>query len=111
MREGHASRTAVLVCMGRAVGHKTGNVPRFSDPTARELLPDGARERLDRFDPAVRPRGLRARFYDGYLRNQSKLMVARTVAIDDALRESSHPSSSSSARGSTGGRGAWARNS
>ncbi|MGD0524957.1 MAG: hypothetical protein ABSE49_07430 [Polyangiaceae bacterium] len=28
MREGHASRTAVLVCMGRAVGHKTGNVPR-----------------------------------------------------------------------------------
>ena len=87
MREGHASRTAVLVCMGRAVGHKTGNVPRFSDPTARELLPDDARARLDRFDPARQPPGLRARFYDSYLRNQSKLMVARTVAIDDAVRE------------------------
>jgi methyltransferase (TIGR00027 family) len=91
MREGHASRTAVLVCMGRAVGHKTGAVKRFSDPTARELLPDDARARLDRFDPHVRPRGLRARAYDGYLRNQSKLMVARTVAIDDAVREAAHP--------------------
>ncbi|HEY5241366.1 MAG TPA: SAM-dependent methyltransferase [Polyangiaceae bacterium] len=91
MKEGHASRTAVLVCMGRAVGHKTGAVKRFSDPTARDLLPDDARARLDRFDPAVRPRGLRARFYDGYLRNQSSLMVARTVAIDDAVREAAHP--------------------
>jgi methyltransferase (TIGR00027 family) len=91
MREGQASRTAVLVCMGRAVGHKSAQVPRFSDPTARELLPDDARGRLDRFDPAVRPRGLRARLYDGYLRNQSKLMVARTVAIDDAVREAGAP--------------------
>jgi methyltransferase (TIGR00027 family) len=89
MKEGHASRTAVLVCMGRAVGHKTGRVARFSDPTARDLLPDDARARLDRFDPEVRPRGLRARIYDGYLRNQSKLMVARTVAIDDAVRTAS----------------------
>jgi methyltransferase (TIGR00027 family) len=88
MREGHASRTAVLVCMGRAVGHKTGNVKRFSDPTARELLPDDAKARLDRFDPSVRPKGLRARLYDGYLRHQSRLMVARTVAIDDAVRTS-----------------------
>ena len=90
MKEGHASRTAVLVCMGRAVGHKTGRVARFSDPTALALLPDDARARLDRFDPEVRPRGLRARLYDGYLRNQSKLMVARTVAIDDAVREAAH---------------------
>jgi methyltransferase (TIGR00027 family) len=91
MKEGHASRTAVLVCMGRAVGHKTAAVKRFSDPTARELLPDDARARLDRFDPAVRPGGLRARLYDGYLRNQSKLMVARTVAIDDAVRAAASP--------------------
>jgi len=91
MKEGQASRTAVLVCMGRAVGHKSAQVPRFSDPTARELLPDDARARLDRFDPAVRPRGLRARLYDGYLRNQSKLMVARTVAIDDGVRASGAP--------------------
>ena len=91
MREGQASRTAVLVCMGRAVGHKTGRVARFSDPTALALLPDDAKARVERFDPDVRPRGLRARFYDGYLRNQSKLMVARTVAIDDAVRDSRAP--------------------
>ncbi len=91
MKEGHASRTAVLVCMGRAVGHKTGAVKRFSDPTALALLPDDARARVDRFDPDVRPRGLRARLFDGYLRNQSKLMVARTVAIDDAVRTAGAP--------------------
>jgi methyltransferase (TIGR00027 family) len=91
MREGQASRTAVLVCVGRAIGHKTAAVKRFSDPTALALLPDDARARVERFDPDVRPRGLRARVEHGYLRNQSKLMVARTVAIDDALRAAATP--------------------
>jgi methyltransferase (TIGR00027 family) len=91
MKEGQASRTAVLVCMGRAVGHKRNAVKRFSDPTALALLAEEGRVRVESFEAGVRPKGLRARVAHGYLRNQSSLMVARTVEIDDAIREARAP--------------------
>jgi methyltransferase (TIGR00027 family) len=91
MREGQSSRTAVLVCMGRAVGHKASGVKRFSDPTALALLPDAARARVERFDPDVPPKGVRERLEHGYLRTQSSLMVARTILIDDAIRSAGAP--------------------
>jgi len=36
-----ASRTAVLVCQGRAVAHGRSGVGRFDHPTALALLRDG----------------------------------------------------------------------
>jgi methyltransferase (TIGR00027 family) len=86
MRAGQASRTAVLVCMGRAIGHKTTQGTKFSDPTALELLPDRARAYVDGFDPRAPPRGLLARARHGYLRSQSIVMVVRTVEIDEGIR-------------------------
>ena len=62
----------------------------FADPTALALLPDDARRRVERFRAGV-PRGLRARFAYEFLDRRSKMMVARTVAIDDAVRAAAAP--------------------
>jgi methyltransferase (TIGR00027 family) len=72
--------------MGRAIAHGATTAARFEDPTAIALLGDEARARVERVRSGSPPRGLRARAYRAYLRRQSKMMVARTVAIDDAIR-------------------------
>lgn len=73
--------------MGRAVAHgETGGV-RFDDPTALALLPPQARARVERVRSGAEPRGLKERAAFGYLRRQAKSMLARTVAIDSAIRE------------------------
>jgi O-methyltransferase involved in polyketide biosynthesis len=77
--------------MGRAVARGITTESRFSDPTAFALLPDDARARVERFRSDAEPKGLRARMGHTYLDKQSKVMVARTVAIDDAVREASSP--------------------
>jgi methyltransferase (TIGR00027 family) len=77
--------------MGRAVAHGATTESRFSDPTALALLPDDARARVERFRAGAEPKGLRARMEHTYIDNLSKVMVARTVAIDDAVREASSP--------------------
>ncbi len=89
MKEGQASRTAELVCMGRALAHLHRDVPRFSDPTARTLLSAEARARVD---AAARgeARRLRDRIGAAYLERQAALMIVRTVVIDDAVREAEH---------------------
>jgi methyltransferase (TIGR00027 family) len=88
MKPGRASQTAVLVCMGRAAAHgKSG----FSDPTALALLPDDARARVERFRAGEVPRGIRARMMHGYLARQSLNMLARTVAIDEAIAQAAAP--------------------
>jgi methyltransferase (TIGR00027 family) len=71
--------------MGRALAHGA-TTPRFEDPTAMALLGDEARARVERARSGSPPRDLRARAERAYLRRQSKVMVARTVAIDDAIR-------------------------
>jgi methyltransferase (TIGR00027 family) len=91
MKPGHGSRTAAIVCLGRAIAHGATAEPRFSDPTAFTLLPDDARARVERFRSGDAPRGLLARLEHVYLDRQSKAMVARTVAIDDAVREAASP--------------------
>ncbi|APR76413.1 Transcriptional regulator, MerR family protein [Minicystis rosea] len=91
MKPGRASRTAEIVCMGRAAAHGATTVKRFADPTALALLPDEARARVERFRAGVAPKGLYGRLGHAYLRRQSKVMVARTVAIDDAIREAASP--------------------
>jgi methyltransferase (TIGR00027 family) len=91
MQPGRASQTAVLVGMGRAAAHGRTDVARFSDPTAMTLLPEGARERVQRFRTGPKPRGLKEGFEHGALEQRANMMVARTVAIDDAIREKATP--------------------
>jgi len=88
MLEGHESRTAVIVCMYRAFAHGRTRVARFSDPTAKELLPEDARARLARLSA---DRTVRGRIRAGLYKGRSDMMVARTVAIDDVVREASSP--------------------
>ena len=88
MKPGRASQTAVLVCMGRATAHGRSG---FTDPTALALLPDDARARVERFRAGEVPRGLRARMMHAYLARQSLNMLARTVAIDQAIAEAAAP--------------------
>jgi methyltransferase (TIGR00027 family) len=80
-----------MVCAGRAVAHGRALGGRFSDPTALTLLPPDARARMQRLRAGEIPTTLRDRIHHGYLARQSALMVARTVAIDAALREAASP--------------------
>lgn len=85
MKAGRASKTAVMVCQGRAYAHATG-CPRFSDPTALLLLP---KEAADDVRAAIenRPlRGFRRRFTRTHLTRNGMVQAARSVAIDDAMR-------------------------
>jgi methyltransferase (TIGR00027 family) len=91
MRPGRASQTAVWVAMGRAAAHGRSDAARFSDPTAMALLPEDARAEVERFRSEAKPKGLRAGFRHGSLEHRSRLMVARTVAVDDAVRAGAAP--------------------
>jgi methyltransferase (TIGR00027 family) len=75
--------------MGRAVAHGVTDAVGFSDPTALSLLPEDARERVVRFRDGVPAKGLRERLESVWLDGRSNMMVARTVAIDEAVRASS----------------------
>jgi methyltransferase (TIGR00027 family) len=86
MKSGHESQTAVMVCAARAAAHGRTNVAAFADPTALALLPEGARQHVERFRSGVAPRSLRERVRNAFLEKRSKMMVARTVAIDGAIR-------------------------
>jgi methyltransferase (TIGR00027 family) len=91
MKPGRASRTAEIVCIARAVAHGTTSVARFSDPTALALLPDDARAIVAAVRAEPPPKGLRALAQRAHHRRRASMMVARTVAIDDAIREAAHP--------------------
>jgi methyltransferase (TIGR00027 family) len=91
MKPGVESQTAVMVCMGRAAAHGVTSVARFQDPTAYPLLPEEAQRRLERFREDGAPKGWRARFDYEHLARESRMMVARTVAIDEAVRAAASP--------------------
>ncbi len=76
--------------MGRAVAHGHTGVEAFDDPTASVLLPDDARARVARFHAGT-GKGFEARFDRVFLDRQAKIMVARTVAIDEAVRSAGNP--------------------
>jgi methyltransferase (TIGR00027 family) len=86
MQPGRESQTAVMVAMGRAAAHGITPVTRFSDPTAMVLLPEDARRRLSQFRAGQAPQGRRARLAARFFHYRTQMMVARTVAIDDAIR-------------------------
>lgn len=91
MKAGQESKTAVLVCMGRAVADSDANLAMFSDPTARSLLPEAARRRVDRVLAQSPPKGLKSAIEHGYLVRQAKITAVRTLAIDAAIREAAAP--------------------
>jgi methyltransferase (TIGR00027 family) len=86
MREGRPSTTALYVAMGRAIAHTEARASGFSDPIARELLPDDARRLVDLYASGQRPRRLRDRWSLRIARRVSRMMILRTLAIDDAIR-------------------------
>ena len=87
MKPGHESQTAVMVCAARAAAHGRTDVAAFADPTALALLPEDARQRVEQFRSGVPPKGLRERIRYAFLEKRSKMMVARTVVIDGAIRD------------------------
>jgi methyltransferase (TIGR00027 family) len=76
--------------MARAAAHGTVGDVRFSDPVAIDLLPERARRQVERFrnGPGT---GVLSRLRRTFFTVRSRLMAARTVAIDDAIREAGHP--------------------
>src|SRR5690349_11077185 len=85
-----ASRTAVLVCQGRAAANGLIAAGRFADPTAMPLLRPDEREPVQWVRDGVLPRQWRQRVDYETVRTSAELIVPRTVAIDDAVR--AHPS-------------------
>ncbi|WP_343245878.1 class I SAM-dependent methyltransferase [Streptomyces sp. SID5785] len=83
-----ASRTAVLVCQGRAVADgRSGDGGRFGDPVAVRLLRDAERAVVDEVRAGTPPQGWAARTAYESVRACAELMVPRTVAIDEAVTE------------------------
>src|SRR3954449_2381478 len=91
MKPGHTSQTAVIVCTGRAIAHGAAWAPGFSDPTALALLPDNARARVEQIRSDTRPNGVGAGLMRAFRERQAKVMVARTLAIDAAVRTVGSP--------------------
>jgi methyltransferase (TIGR00027 family) len=91
MGERAASRTAVLVCQGRAVAHGRIAPGKFDDPTALPLLRDGERGPVERARTGTPPRGWRARIEYELQVVGAEGLVLRTVAVDDAVRAVRHP--------------------
>lgn len=85
-----ASRTAVLVCQGRALADGRIAPGRFSDPVAYQLLRPAERVVVDQVRAGTPPSGVTGRLAYEVVRGGGALMAARTVAIDDAVRDAGH---------------------
>ncbi|MEU7928102.1 class I SAM-dependent methyltransferase [Micromonospora sp. NPDC049801] len=81
-----ASRTAVLVCQGRAAADGLVAPGRFADPTAMRLLRAAEREAVDWVRDGAVPQSWRQRVDYETVRACADMIVPRTVAIDDAVR-------------------------
>ena len=86
MEQDRASHTAEFVCLARAAAHGRTGVARFADATAAVLLSDEGRATLSRLfgEGESQPE-------DVLIQMRSEVMVARTVAVDDAIRSSNNP--------------------
>ena len=87
MEPAEASRTSVLVCQGRAVAHGRMAPGRFDDPTAEAFLRNDEREAVERVRTGMARKQWGDRVEFEMLRASAEVMVPRTVAIDDALRD------------------------
>jgi methyltransferase (TIGR00027 family) len=81
-----ASRTAVLVCQGRAAADGLIAKGRFADPLAMTLLRADERAVVESVRDGATPKALRERFGVETVRASSEAVVPRTVAVDDAVR-------------------------
>ncbi|MER6465458.1 class I SAM-dependent methyltransferase [Streptomyces sp. NPDC001228] len=81
-----ASRTAVLVCQGRAAADGRIAADRFTDPVALLLLTDAERVPVTEVRAGTVPQGWQARVAFEGVRACAEVVVPRTSAIDDALR-------------------------
>jgi methyltransferase (TIGR00027 family) len=81
------SRTAVLVCQGRAAAHDRLAPGRFSDPIASILLREGEREIVEQVRTGIAPQDWRQRMAFELVQATAEGMAPRTVAIDDAVRD------------------------
>jgi len=91
VKPGRESQTAVMVAAARAAAHGRTTGVDFDDPTALALLPDDARRRVEEFRAGVVPKDARGRVARAFLDRRAKMMVARTVAIDEAVRAAGAP--------------------
>ena len=81
-----ASRTAVLVCQGRAAAHNRLAAGRFSDPIASLLLREKERAPVEQVLAGTPPRDWRSRMEFELIQATAEGMAPRTIAIDDAVR-------------------------
>jgi methyltransferase (TIGR00027 family) len=91
MTPGHESQTAVMVAVARAAAHGRTPGVDFQDPTALALLPEEARRRVEEFRAGGPAKDLRGRLAHAFLDRRAKMMVPRTVAIDEAVRAAASP--------------------
>jgi methyltransferase (TIGR00027 family) len=89
VQEGRASRTAVLVCQGRAAAEGRLALGRFTDPVAARLLTDDERVPVTQVRTGAPPQGWAQRVALASVQASAEVIVPRTVVIDDAVRE--HP--------------------
>lgn len=87
MMRGGASRTAVLVCQGRAAAHDRIAVGRFCDPVAMSLLRGDERTVVEQVRAETPSKRWQERMNYEFVRGCAALMAPRTIAIDDAVRE------------------------
>ncbi|MEU5480408.1 class I SAM-dependent methyltransferase [Streptomyces mirabilis] len=86
-----ASRTAVLVCQGRAAADGRLAAGRFADAVAVRLLRPPEKAPVDEVRAGTPSTGWKARAtYEG-VRACAEVVVPRTVAIDDAVRSHRTP--------------------
>ncbi|MGR6319896.1 class I SAM-dependent methyltransferase [Micromonospora soli] len=86
-----ASRTAVMVCQGRAAADGLIAPRRFADPTAMSLLRPDEREAVEWVRDGLIPRAWQQRIDYETVRANAEVIVPRTVAIDDAVRARVNP--------------------
>jgi len=87
MQAQRASRTAVLVCQGRAAAHQRLAPDRFCDPAAMTMLRGEERVAVEQVRAGTPPRGWAQRVEYEMVRACAEVVVPRTVAIDDSVRE------------------------
>jgi methyltransferase (TIGR00027 family) len=86
MQAHRASRTAVLICQGRAAAHRRIAPNRFSDPTALTMLRDDERIAVEQVRAGTPPRAWAQRVEFEMVRAVAEVIVPRTIGIDDSLR-------------------------
>jgi methyltransferase (TIGR00027 family) len=86
MNAAEGSRTAVLVCQGRAVAQGRLAPGRLNDPVAVTLLRGEELASVEVARSGVAPKGWADRLEYERLLATAVVMAARTVAIDDAIR-------------------------